>query len=105
MESKELAEKLVEEVRADIVAFRSVKSLTSLRETIAVVVHRVEAEGLLNSLKGAEKKALALEVLDIALDSWAPQKYLRFVPRFVRRKILSWLVDRAVATMNKYLKA
>ena len=104
MENKELALALVEEVRKDIIDLRGVKGLSTLKAAIQSIVHRVEAQGLLDGLKGAEKKELAMAVLDLALERFVPPMYLKLLPAFLRRKVLSWMVDRAVGVMNKYIK-
>lgn len=86
MEINELAAALVKQVKSAAEEYSRLKgfSLNSLQGLIAttrMVVKEVEETGLAHGLKGADKKALAIEVLlqVVKLPWWMPAALIRAI--------------------------
>jgi len=71
---------------------KGVSSLKAALDAIPDVVSLVEAEAA--DLAGADKKALAVAVLNKLID-------IPFIPESVESVILGWAIDAVVAALNK----
>ncbi len=97
---KAIAAKSITEVRAAAEALSRVKGfnmagLKGLREVTPVVVEHVEAIGKQEGLCGADKKALAIEIILqlVHLPAWFPEMFARW--------ILSSGIDAACNLINR----
>ncbi|MFA5162081.1 MAG: hypothetical protein WC421_07530 [Elusimicrobiales bacterium] len=73
---------------------KAVKSLKDAAEAIPDVVKLVEAVGQDEGLKGADKKALAVAVLNALID-------IPFLPESIEGMLIGWAIDAVVAALNK----
>lgn len=92
MDYEKKAEELVaklDEVKGKI---QGVGSLKAALDVVPDVVSLVEAEAA--DLAGADKKALAVAVLNKLID-------IPFIPESVETIIIGWAIDAAVAALNK----
>lgn len=98
MNVKEKASQLLDQVRQDVSAhLKSVGKWPSLKELVASIVRKVEAEGG----NGASKRQLAVEAALLSLRFVLPPAWSRFAPDWALRMALGWMVDQTVAAFNK----
>lgn len=91
---KEQAKKLVEELKAGIVELRAGGSIVSAMRSLPAIVRRVEAS--YRGLGGQDKKALALEVLELLLPPlpwWLPKPLVLFAA--------GKMIDSGVSEFNR----
>lgn len=88
---QELQEKL-----SELPAKMSTRDIVGTYGIIAAVIACVEEYAIeISSLTGAQKKEIALNMLSARID-------IPFVPGFVERPVLSWIIDLIVEVYNAH---
>ena len=73
---------------------KTVKSLKDAAEAVPDVIKLVEGVGQDEDLKGSDKKALAVSVLNALID-------IPFLPESVEGMLIGWAIDAVVSALNK----
>ncbi len=73
----------------------SLKGLSGALHIAPDVIKRVEKISVAKELAGADKKELAIEIIVQLVPLPA------YIPEWLERKVLGWIIDRAVARYNK----
>ena len=96
--SREVVRAAVAELQAQVAGLRSARGVLAILAAVPAVVHKVEALSVKLDIKGADKKALAVDIIFALLPPlpwWLPEAGLR-----------AWagvLIERAVAALSKRL--
>lgn len=92
---KETAEKLLATAKGLLAHLKEAHGLKGILAAVPDVVKVVESLAKDESLKGADKKALAIEaVMGLVKLPW-------WLPEFFARRLLGLAIDAAVAALNK----
>lgn len=95
------AEVLATQIKRTSKHLRNMRGIRGFFKLAPRVVREVEELGLVNKLKGADKKALAIDTIIelIPVKTWP-----WWMPKALARILLSIAIEQAVTAMNKILK-
>jgi len=94
MDYEAKAKELIAKLGAVADEIKSVKSLSGALAVVPDVVKLVESVGQEEDIKGADKKQLAVAVLNALID-------IPFLPESVEGMLIGWAIDAVVAALNK----
>ncbi|MFA6583919.1 MAG: hypothetical protein WCS77_06440 [Elusimicrobiaceae bacterium] len=94
MDCEKKAEELLEKLDTVKDRIKTVKSLKDAAEAIPGIITLVESVGQDEDIKGADKKALAVAVLNKLVD-------IPLVPEAVEGILIGWAIDAVIAALNK----
>ena len=98
MITRPMLEQAVADIKATVAGVRNARGPMAVLAAIPAVVHKAEEVGARLGLKGADKKALALDILFALLPPlpwWLPELVLRFYAGL--------LIERAASALKKRL--
>jgi len=100
--TKKLAETVLKEAERDLDKLRGTKfTIEGVREVVKYLVKRIEWQAIVADLRGADKRALAIEVALLLLSRYAPSGWLKIAPSFILRFIIGRMVDQVVKMYNR----
>lgn len=94
MDYEKKAKELLDKLGAVKDKIKTVKSLKDAAEAVPDVVKLVEGVGQDEDLKGSDKKALAVAVLNALID-------IPFLPESVEGMLIGWAIDVVIVALNK----
>ena len=94
MDYEKKAQELLDKLGAVKDKIKTVKSLKDAAEAVPDVVKLVEGVGQDEDIKGSDKKALAVAVLNTLID-------IPFLPESVESMLIGWAIDAVVSALNK----
>lgn len=98
----ELAKYLWAEVEQDLADLKRVHGgAPSLARALAKICSRVEKSGGPAKVKGADKRAVAIDLAVLALQKYVPAGWLGWLPEPALRWVLGRAIDGVVAAFKK----
>lgn len=98
MAERETVVALVEEVRADLADLGRVHGgAPSLARALDRICTRIQRNGDLRALPGADKRELAIEAAMLALERFLPPTWYQYLPVPLVRWLLGRAIDQVVA--------
>ncbi|MFA5161856.1 MAG: hypothetical protein WC421_06385 [Elusimicrobiales bacterium] len=94
MDYEKKAKELLDKLGAVKDKIKTVKSLKDAAEAVPDVVKLVEGVGQDEDIKGSDKKALAVAILNALID-------IPFLPESVEGMLIGWAIDAVIAALNK----
>jgi len=94
MDYAKKAQELLDKLGAVKDKIKTVKSLKEAAEAVPDVVKLVEGVGQDEDIKGSDKKALAVAILNELID-------IPFLPESVEGMLIGWAIDAVIAALNK----
>jgi len=94
MDYEKKAKELLEKLDGLKDKVKAVKTLKDAAAVIPDVICVVEATGTDEDLKGADKKELAVAILNALVD-------IPFLPESVEAMLIGWAIDAVIAALNK----
>ncbi|MDD2773393.1 MAG: hypothetical protein PHP45_06825 [Elusimicrobiales bacterium] len=96
MDYKAKAKELIEKSKAALLELKQIKTLDDAAKVLPDVIKLVEGVGADEGLKGADKRELAVAIINELVD-------VPFLPEKLEEVLIGWGVDTTVHALNKLL--